>query len=606
MIKRGCGIVRKLSPGQIKLSILRSVLSAFIPYISIYMSAIIINELIQNRNIKLLLLYIGITTGGTLVFTILNNWISKKVETLEGMFESNFENYLNEKKLSMEFSQLENPNCTQLREKIMASTYAANGGISAIVPGLTSILEAVVSIIIAIVISYSTIMATSSSYNESIDIISSTWFSILLIILISSCVFFTVRNSKKVHEKVFELYQDGATNNGYLEYYQDIYLEDDQAGKDVRIFNQGQLIVNEVYNKGRLPWLRIVNGTYRLNQRYFSLNLAISVLMGGMIYIFIGLKAIAGIITLGSVTKTYAAIAKLATAIGSLSVSISQIRNNNKYLELLFTFLDLPMELDEGKEVPCMINDGWEIEFHNVSFRYPSCENYVLKNISMKITSSSHIAIVGTNGSGKTTMIKLLCRLYNPESGYITLNGKNIKEYDYKAYLNIFSVVFQDFKLMAFPIGQNVAASKTYDEHRVWDALKISGVHNRVKDCPLKLEQTLYKKFEEAGIDISGGEEQKIALARAVYKDAPFVILDEPTAALDPISEAEVYSKFNNLIGNKTALYVSHRLSSCRFCNTIMVFDEGQIIQVGTHDELLKNTVGKYYELWNAQAQYYK
>jgi ATP-binding cassette subfamily B protein len=251
-------------------------------------------------------------------------------------------------------------------------------------------------------------------------------------------------------------------------------------------------------------------------------------------------------------------------------------------------------------------DNRYEIEFHNVCFRYPFCEEYALKNVSFKISTKSRVSIVGMNGSGKTTMIKLLCGLYVPESGYITLNGKDISKYDYDAYLNLFAVVFQDFKLLAFPIGQNVATSIDYDDAKVWDSLKLAGISDRINSLPLKLNQTIYRNVKEEGIEISGGEEQKIAIARALYKNAPIYIFDEPTAALDPISEYEIYSKFNEIIGDKAALFVSHRLSSCRFCNTIIVFNNGQIVQMGSHDELLKDIGGIYYELWSAQAQYYQ
>jgi len=401
------------------------------------------------------------------------------------------------------------------------------------------------------------------------------------------------------------LFQDGAKINGYIAYYNYVYLEDDQAGKDVRIFDQRKLIIDEVLAKGRLPWLKVVNGTYSLNQKYLSINSAISALIGGFVYIFIGLKALAGSISIGSVTQSYAAIFRLVSAVGNLSVSVSKIRSNNNYLELLYEFIDLPSEMHEAEEIPVAADGGWEIEFHDVSFRYPSSEQYALKNITIKLSSNSRIALVGMNGSGKSTMIKLLCRLYSPESGYITLNGKDIRMYDYDAYVSLFSVVFQDFQLLAFPIGQNVAVSKHYDEDKVWRALEKAGIADKVRELPFNLGQSVYKNFEEDGVDVSGGEAQKIALARAICKDAPIVVLDEPTAALDPISEFEVYSKFNEMIGGKTALFVSHRLSSCRFCDKIAVFHDGRIVQFGTHFELLQNSNGKYFELWNAQAQYY-
>ena len=210
------------------------------------------------------------------------------------------------------------------------------------------------------------------------------------------------------------------------------------------------------------------------------------------------------------------------------------------------------------------------------------------------------------NGSGKTTFIKLLCRLYDPTEGKILLNGIDIQKYNYEEYMSIFSVVFQDFKLFSFSLGQNVAANADYDKARVEYCLKKAGFGERLAQMPNGTDTCLYKDFSENGVEISGGEAQKIALARALYKDAPFIVLDEPTSALDPVAEAEVYSKFNEIVGQKTAIYISHRLSSCRFCDEIIVFDHGLIIQRGSHDDLVADEKGKYAELWRAQAQYYE
>ena len=223
----------------------------------------------------------------------------------------------------------------------------------------------------------------------------------------------------------------------------------------------------------------------------------------------------------------------------------------------------------------------------------------------MKFSIGKRLAIVGENGSGKTTFIKLLCRLYDPTEGEILLNGIDIKKYNYDEYKAIFSVVFQDFALLPFTLGQNVAVGMNYDEKKVRRTLDNAGFTPRLKTMPNGLDTYLYKNFEEDGVEPSGGEAQKIALARALYKDAPFIILDEPTAALDPIAEFEVYSKMNEIVGDKTAVFISHRLSSCRFCNDIAVFHEGRLIQRGSHDDLVAEEANKYYELWNAQAQYY-
>ena len=247
----------------------------------------------------------------------------------------------------------------------------------------------------------------------------------------------------------------------------------------------------------------------------------------------------------------------------------------------------------------------YDIEFRNVSFKYAGSENYALKNINLTFNVGERLAVVGMNGSGKTTFIKLMCRLYDPTEGEIYMNDFNVRKYDYRQYLDLFSVVFQDYSLLALPLGNNVSSAATWDAEKAQRCLREIGFGERYDDMPKGLETPLYKNFDNEGVNVSGGEAQKIALARALYKDAPFIILDEPTAALDPIAEAEIYAKFDEIVGDKTAIYISHRLSSCRFCDKIAVFDHGEIVQVGSHEELLADENSKYYELWTAQAQYY-
>ena len=243
-------------------------------------------------------------------------------------------------------------------------------------------------------------------------------------------------------------------------------------------------------------------------------------------------------------------------------------------------------------------------DIRDVSFRYPNTETWALRHVNMKFQVGSRLAVVGENGSGKTTFIKLLCRLYDPTQGEILLNGIDIRKYSYRQYIDLFSVVFQDFQLLAFPLGQNVADAVEVDKGRAARCLEMAGFGKRLAALPQGLETPLYKEFDESGVQVSGGEAQKIALARALYKDAPFVVLDEPTAALDPVAEMEVYENFDKIVGDKTAVYISHRLSSCRFCDDIAVFDHGHIVQQGSHDALVE-APGKYQELWHAQAQYY-
>lgn len=214
------------------------------------------------------------------------------------------------------------------------------------------------------------------------------------------------------------------------------------------------------------------------------------------------------------------------------------------------------------------------------------------------------MAIVGKNGSGKTTFIKLLCRLYDVTEGCIRVNGRDIRQYDYEDYCKLLAAVFQDFKIFDFELGENISGYENPNEDKAWDALKKAGLGERMRNLPQGLHTFVGKGYDAGGVNFSGGERQKIAIARAVYKDAPFVIMDEPTAALDPVSEYEIYAGFDQMVGEKTALYISHRLTSCRFCQDILVFDNGKVIQRGSHEELLKQD-GLYRELWDAQAQYY-
>ena len=250
-------------------------------------------------------------------------------------------------------------------------------------------------------------------------------------------------------------------------------------------------------------------------------------------------------------------------------------------------------------------DNEFEIEFRDVSFRYPGSETDALKHLSFRFKLGTKLAVVGMNGSGKSTMIKLLCRLYDPTEGEILLNGINIQKYDYDEYMSLFSVVFQDFQLFSFTLGENVASSRNYDRVKAQRCLKQAGFGQRLSQLPKGLDTYLNQDFDQSGVTMSGGEAQKIALARALYKDAPFMILDEPTAALDPMAEYEIYTRFNDMVGRKTAVYISHRLSSCRFCDEIAVFHEGKLVQYGTHSQLLADPNGQYYALWTAQAQYY-
>lgn len=323
------------------------------------------------------------------------------------------------------------------------------------------------------------------------------------------------------------------------------------------------------------------------------------------VYAYVGIKAIYGMITIGDVTKYISAITLLQTQIGSLFALLISINTQNSYLDSYNELMDVKNVKYEGTlPVEKRYDNEYELEFRGVSFHYPNNDRMVLKNVSFRLKQGWKLAIVGANGAGKTTFIKLLCRLYDPTEGEIVLNGIDIRKYDYDEYIRLFSIVFQDYKIFSF----SVAAGPVFDKDRVIKSLQDAGIYERVLTMKSGIDSRLLKDQQdgdEEGIEISGGEKQKIALARALYRDAPLVILDEPTSALDPIAEQDIYMRFNDMVKEKTAVFISHRMSSCRFCDEIVVFDEGRIVQNGTHDVLVTDAGGIYHKMWEAQAQYY-
>lgn len=302
--------------------------------------------------------------------------------------------------------------------------------------------------------------------------------------------------------------------------------------------------------------------------------------------------------------STYAlAVRTFSSSMNQMFQSCGEIEKNAMHLKDYFEFLQIESKfVNTGKEVDGQ--GGYEIRFENVSFKYPDMEEYALQNVNLSIRNGEKLSIVGENGSGKTTFVKLLTRLYDPTEGNIYLNGVNIKEIAYDEYLNIFSTVFQDFKIYAFTINENITMFEESETQKPETILGQLGLLEKIHNQKKGLDTYIYRVYDEEGIELSGGQNQKLAIARAIYKDAPIVIMDEPTAALDPRAESEIFADFNQMVEGKTAIYISHRLSSCLLSDHIAVFEKGQLVEYGQHKELMDRQ-GKYYDLFSLQAKYY-
>lgn len=251
--------------------------------------------------------------------------------------------------------------------------------------------------------------------------------------------------------------------------------------------------------------------------------------------------------------------------------------------------------------------EKYTIEFKNVSYKYTKAKEYALKNLNLKISAGEKLAVVGINGAGKSTMIKLLLRLYDPTEGTILLDGVDIKKYDKEDYYKIFSPVFQDIEVLAFPIAEHIAMKslENTDVNKAYECAVEAGLKEKIDSLPKGIHTELLKVVDDEGVDFSGGEKQKLALARALYKDAPIIVLDEPTSALDAIAEQRLYESFDKMIGEKSAVYISHRLASTKFCDKVAMFKNGEMIEYGTHEELMKIN-GEYAHMFELQAQYYQ
>ncbi len=607
---RGFKTLNQLLPGYLLCSGLKAMFEALLPFINIYMSGQVITAIANQSSLQDLGILVLITVSLNFITTLLINTLTRITNAKGDAFWHVEKLPLDQKIQTMDYEYVEDSNVHAMREMIDVKARSVGRGFPRLYwlyfgPGIKSLFQLLFSVALVA----SAFIAKPVGGDGIWRMVFSPWGTILLILLfILSLVWDTCNNAAraKKESRIFEVFSSA---NRVYSYYEVLFIGY-KGGKDLKLCNLKDSVLHEL-NSADNAIIQVMGKWQKMSAGYASLSAINTTVMNAIIYAYVAVKALFGAFAVGNIVQYVGSLTQFTAGFNGLINVLSDVFINADFLKEFFDFIDMPDKKYQGtlpveKRAFCEGGDNeYEIEFRDVSFKYPGSEQYALRHVSMKFNVGERLAVVGMNGSGKTTFIKLMCRLYDPTEGEILLNGVDIRKYDYNEYLSIFSVVFQDFKLFSFSLGQNVAASVNYDANRVKTCLEKAGFGNRLKEMPQGLDTCLYKDFEENGVEISGGEAQKIALARALYKDAPFIILDEPTAALDPIAEAEVYENFNKIVGNKTAIYISHRLSSCRFCDTIAVFDHGQIVQKGSHEALLSDETGKYHELWHAQAQYY-
>ncbi|GAA0788175.1 ABC transporter ATP-binding protein [Hathewaya limosa] len=572
-----------ISKTYIPTLVISSIFKAITPFINIIMPKFIIDELMGQKRIKIFIALVLVTIIANFTLNLINSWFDTLIEIKNIEILNGFDMLIGKKIMEMEFQNIEDPEVLDLKERVRLAL-RTQGIIGRMINAAVSIFTQIISLIglIAVI--------------ASLDL-----YIVLFIIVIVIITSFIYQKSQKAqyefHKSLMPL------NRGYL-YYSNI-TTDFSMGKDVRLYNICPLIMDKVRSFNKDSVEQFVK-LFKIMGRYNGTNeVGLQVQMFG-IYAYMTYKVCIGTIGIGSFTMYVASANNFSATVSKFVRSFIELSQMCRYLEDYISLEQIKSN-KTGKGKSLKNTEQCTVEFKNVSFKYPRCDEYTLKNVSITIKQGEKLSVVGSNGAGKTTFIKLLTRLYEPTDGEILLNGINIKEYNYDEYMKLLSVVFQDFKLFAFTVKENIVLNNEEEnnDRGIENSLKQSGLEKDILKMPEGIDTHIYKIFEENGIEFSGGQSQKLAISRAVYKDAPIVVLDEPTAALDPIAESEIYSRFNELIGNKTAIYISHRLSSCKFCDKIAVFHKGEIIQYGTHEELIKDSDNQYEKMYNAQAQYY-
>lgn len=526
-------------------------------------------------------LFAGLYVGIHLMLNVFDNINGQLMDIANEWFQEYIDVKIGEHAMKMDFEHTENPEALDALNKAKEGMSWYSGGVHGVLFALVQLLREAATLIGVVAL----IAVTCP---------------LLLPIQIISLIFITIFNAKNNKIEMDSFLRLAKTNRlfGYVLYQ----LAHFQLGKDIRLYDSAEMMCKkaEVYSDESVGEWTDRNKKQCKNSWCMDI---INSLRDGASYFYIGYMALTKAISIGDFSMCVSAAGTFYWSLYRIVNGIQEINKKCAYAHRYIEFIEYPAAMPKGDKA---VKQGEHIiEFVHVSFKYPRAENFVLRDINITIKSGEHLSIVGLNGAGKTTFIKLLCRLYDVTEGAILIDGVNIKEYSDEEYRKLFAVVFQDFQLFAFSMRENIALNGEADEERINEVLKQSGLYEDAQKLEQGLDTCLFKGFDEKGTDLSGGQKQKTAISRALYRDAPIVILDEPTAALDPVAEYEIYRQFNTLVGGKTAIYISHRLSSCKFCDRIAVFAEDTIKEYGTHDELADKPGGIYAEMFAAQAQYY-
>jgi len=576
-----------VSPAYVLLLFVQSVLSAAKNLCNVILPMFLVNELTGDKIPERLILFAALIVANNVGMTLIDNVFNRVTSVLREKSSNGMMKLMSEKVMNLEYSYLENPTYLDLKER---AVFAINnqGAISQMVTVVFQTLSQALTMAGLI-----TILATLGPV-------------LILVLIVGTLLMLWIYSSvSKIQMKVM---QEIVPINRRYGYYMDT-ATDKVTQKDIRLYNMSDMITGRIMQFSKDTCDEFDKMQVKTGKALGQMG-AVSEGISAFSYAYVGFRTLSDFfgpkLTLGALTMYVSATINVSNMVLSLGESIIGVIQFLGFLDPYMEFMALSEETKQVDGVP-FTGDVETVEFKNVTFTYPNAEKAVLKNISFSVKKGEKISIVGLNGAGKSTLVKLICRMYKADSGEILVNGKNIYDYDYLSYMNTISAVFQDYRLFNFTIAENMSCqAQDADNRRIENLVDEVGLREKIAELPQGILSRYGKDYDQEGIELSGGQGQKIAIARALYKKASMVILDEPASALDPIAEAEIYEKFNSLVEDKTAIYISHRMSSSVFCDKILIIDGGTVADYDTHENLMKKTESLYYKLFQSQAENYR
>lgn len=580
-------LVWSVSPAYLVLLVVHAFCESAKNLLNVVLPMYLIDELVGAKDIKQLCLFGGLIVVNNVGMTLVSNTLQLFIRVKEEQTHDGMNKLMSEKIMNLEYSYLENPYYLDLKERAVFTVQNQN-------------------VISNLIIAMSELLSRGTTLVGLVTILISLGPVLLIVLLVG--IGLMILAYAGVSKYQTEAMQETIPINRRFGYYFNLAF-DKEVQKDIRLYQMEPMVTDRV--------VEFSNDTCDLFEK---MQIRFGKAMGQMAAIGEGIAAFSygyvGFRTLGTTLGPQLSIGALTmyvsaainfssmvTLFGQSAVALVQFLN---WLDPYMEFMSLAEETKSVGKIPFK-GVVETVEFKNVTFTYPKAEKAVLQNVSFSIRKGEKISIVGLNGAGKSTLVKLICRMYQADSGEILINGRNIYDYEYLSYMKTISAVFQDYRLFNFSIAENISCQeKDSNVEEVNRLVHEVGLEEKVKELPLGIESRFGKEYDEDGIEMSGGQAQKIAIARALYKKASMVILDEPASALDPIAEAEIYEKFNSLVEDKTAIYISHRMSSSVFCDKILIINDGTVADFDTHEHLMQKTESLYYQLFMSQAENYK